>query len=155
MTFFTYWKWPILALIMMGVLFISSHTPYQEQDLKPFFKDFITITENDLPDVEFTYDGALVTPSEPYQYVEFFLRKAAHVGSFGLLAFFCVMTFKKRSYGPIYGSLVAFGYAMFDEFHQSLIEGRTGHLIDVLVPDTMGILITFLATTILLKRRTT
>ncbi|MDP4552096.1 VanZ family protein [Alkalihalobacillus macyae] len=137
------WKWSILSVMMMGILFISSHTPYQQQDMKPFFKDYVTLSQEDLPQVEFTYDGSLVTPSEPYQYVEFFIRKAAHVVSFGLLTLLCVMAFKERGRHPslLLGSLSGFGYALFDEFHQSLVKGRTGHLIDVFIPDTLGILL--------------
>lgn len=137
------WKWSILSIMMMGILFISSHTPYQQQDMKPFFRDYVTLTQDDLPQVEFTYDGTLVTPTQPYQYVEFFIRKAAHVASFGLLAFLSVMAFRERGHQQhlLLGSFTAFAYAMVDEFHQSLVKGRTGHLIDVFIPDTLGILL--------------
>ncbi|WP_205665317.1 VanZ family protein [Pseudalkalibacillus hwajinpoensis] len=140
-TFIMNWKWFILSIMMMGILFISSHTPYQQQDMKPFFRDYVTLTKENLPQVEFTYDGTLVTPSQPYQYVEFFIRKGAHVASFGLLAFLSVMAFRERGQHQhlLLGSFTAFAYALFDEFHQSLVKGRTGHLIDVLIPDTSGI----------------
>ncbi len=148
-------KWFSLALLMMIILFVSSNTPYQKQDMKPFFKGMISIQEEDLPPIEFTYDGALVTPSAPYQYVEFFLRKGAHVASFGLLAFLCIMAWKEsnRKASLILGSLTAFLYALFDEYHQSLVEGRTGHLIDVLVPDSLGIVLTFMAFVIISRRK--
>ncbi len=144
--FIARWKWSILTIVMMGILFISSNTPYQEQDMKPFFKDFVTITETNLPPIEFTYDGSLVTPTKPYEYVEFFIRKSAHVASFGILALVSILAFKenKRTRSILLGSAIAFSYALFDEFHQSLIQGRTGHLIDVFVPDTLGILLTLL-----------
>ena len=146
MKFITKRKWSFLALMMMTILFLSSHTPYQKQDMKPFFKGMIAIEEEDLPPITFTYDGVLVTPSAPYQYVEFFLRKGAHVASFALLAFLCIMAAKefKRQKTIFLGSIIAFLYALFDEFHQSQVEGRTGHLIDVFVPDTLGIVLTFL-----------
>ena len=133
-----------MAIAMMIFLFYSSNTPYQKQDMKPFFKGMITIEEENLPPLSFTYDGVLVTPSAPYEYVEFFLRKGAHVASFGLLAFLCIMALKEQNKkAPIFfGSILAFLYALFDEFHQSLVEGRTGHLIDVFVPDLIGILFT-------------
>ena len=135
-----------MAIAMMIILFLSSHTPYQKQDMKPFFKGMITIQEENLPPIAFTYDGALVTPSAPYEYVEFFLRKGAHVASFALLAFLCIMALKEhhRKTPVLFGSGMAFLYALFDEFHQSLVKGRTGHLIDVFVPDTFGILITLM-----------
>ncbi|MCA0991582.1 VanZ family protein [Pseudalkalibacillus hwajinpoensis] len=143
MKFITKRKFSFLAIAMMVILFISSHTPYQKQDVKPFFKGMVSIQEEDLPPIAFTYDGALVTPSAPYEYVEFFLRKGAHVVSFGLLAFLCIMALKEQNKkAPIFlGSILAFLYALFDEFHQSLVEGRTGHLIDVFVPDLLGILL--------------
>jgi VanZ family protein len=146
MKFITKRKFSFLAIAMMIILFISSHTPYQKQDMKPFFKGMITIQEENLPPIAFTYDGALVTPSAPYEYVEFFLRKGAHVASFALLAFLCIMALKEhnRKAPVLFGSGMAFLYALFDEFHQSLVAGRTGHLIDVFVPDTFGILITFM-----------
>lgn len=136
--------WLLLALLMMTILFISSNTPYQNQDVKPLFREWITITQEDLPQIEFIYDGALVTPSQPYNYVEFFLRKSAHVVSFGLLAFFWMMFFKRKyskRMALFFGFALAFLYALFDEFHQSLIPNRSGHLIDVLVPDTLGIVL--------------
>ncbi|MGA9287723.1 MAG: VanZ family protein [Anaerobacillus sp.] len=144
--FINRWKWSILTLFMMGVLFISSNTPYQEQDMKPFFKDFITITETNLPPIEFTYDHSLVTPTKPYDYVEFFIRKAAHVASFGLLAILSILAFKefRRTRPLLLGAALTLSYALFDEFHQSWIQGRTGHLIDVFVPDTLGILLALL-----------
>ncbi|MCA0172819.1 VanZ family protein [Bacillus sp. RAR_GA_16] len=146
MKFITKRKWAFLALTMMTILFISSHTPYQKQDVKPLFKGIIVIEEDDLPQIAFTYDGVRVTPSAPYQYVEFFIRKGAHVASFALLAFLCTMAARefKRQKTIFLGSIIAFLYALFDEFHQSLVEGRTGHLIDVFVPDTLGIVLTFL-----------
>jgi VanZ family protein len=146
MKFITKRKFSFLAIAMMIILFISSHTPYQKQDMKPFFKGMITIQEKNLPPIAFTYDGALVTPSAPYEYVEFFLRKGAHVASFALLAFLCIMALKEhnRKAPVLFGSGMAFLYALFDEFHQSLVAGRTGHLIDVFVPDTFGILITLM-----------
>ncbi|WP_226655299.1 VanZ family protein [Pseudalkalibacillus hwajinpoensis] len=146
MKFITKRKWTFLALTMMSILFISSHTPYQKQDMKPFFKGMISIEEGDLPPITFTYDGVLVTPSAPYQYVEFFLRKGAHVASFAVLAFLCIKAVKefKRSNAIFLGSIIAFLYALFDEFHQSRVEGRTGHLIDVFVPDTLGIVLTLI-----------
>lgn len=144
-----------MAIAMMLILFLSSNTPYQKQDVKPFFKGIITIEEENLPPITFTYDGALVTPSAPYDYVEFFLRKGAHVASFALLAFFCIMALKEQDRkAPIFfGSILAFLYALFDEFHQSLVEGRTGHLIDVFVPDLFGILLTLMLFLIFLQRK--
>ncbi len=146
MKFITKRKWTFFALMMMSILFISSHTPYQKQDVKPLFKGMITIEEEDLPPIAFTYDGVRVTPSAPYQYVEFFIRKGAHVASFALLAFLCIKASKEfqRSNAIFLGAMIAFLYALFDEFHQSRVEGRTGHLIDVFVPDTIGIVLTLL-----------
>ncbi|MCA0986886.1 VanZ family protein [Guptibacillus algicola] len=144
MMFLQKWLWLLLALLMMTILFISSNTPYQNQDVKPLFREWVTITQEDLPQIEFTYDGALVTPSQPYNYVEFFLRKSAHVVSFGLLAFFWMMFFKgkySKRVALLLGFALALLYALFDEFHQSLIPNRTGHLIDVFIPDTLGIVI--------------
>lgn len=142
----------------MTILYFSSNTPYQNQDVKPLFRDWITISQDDLPQIEFSYDGAHVTPSEPYNYVEFFIRKSAHVVSFGLLAFFWMMFFKRKystRVSLLGGIVLAFLYALFDEFHQSMIPNRTGHLIDVLIPDTLGIVIasfTFLIVTWSIKK---
>ncbi|WP_270180148.1 VanZ family protein [Alkalihalobacillus sp. CinArs1] len=152
MIFFKRWIWLILASLMMIILFLSSNTPYQNQDVKPLFKEWITIEQKDLPQIEFRYDGALVTPSEPYRYVEFFLRKGAHVVSFGLLTFFWILFFMKRytlRKSLYFGFLLAFLYALFDEYHQSLIPNRTGHLIDVFIPDTLGMVLACLLILIL------
>lgn len=71
MIFLQRWIWLILASLMIIILFLSSNTPYQNQDVKPLFKEWVKIEQKDLPQIEFRYDGALVTPSEPYRYVEF------------------------------------------------------------------------------------
>ncbi|MEZ4687715.1 MAG: TIGR04282 family arsenosugar biosynthesis glycosyltransferase [Bacteroidia bacterium] len=73
----------------------------------------------------------------------FYIRKAAHMTEYGLLAFLLLrwlrlkFSFKKAA---LYSLLIAVCYASTDEYHQTFVEGRGGTPVDVLI-DSMGMMI--------------
>jgi rSAM/selenodomain-associated transferase 1 len=73
----------------------------------------------------------------------FYIRKAAHMTEYGLLAFLIVrwlrLSFPFRK-AAIYSFIIAVIYASTDEYHQTFIEGRGGSPIDVMI-DSAGMLI--------------
>ena len=75
---------------------------------------------------------------------DFILRKIAHVTEFFILTFFLYRAFKGSfDIGVfqlfIYPAALSFLYAVSDEFHQSLVPGRSPAVRDVFI-DTIGIL---------------
>ncbi|MVO98445.1 VanZ family protein [Paenibacillus sp. N10] len=141
-----YWWWFAAAIGWMIVIFVKSAESYQDQDMRPFFRDLIPeeVIVKWVPQVEFTYDGGLVTWREPYDFVEFFIRKGAHMAEFGILVFLFIRMFLARRLPYLRTVLLASAlsvlYAASDEWHQSFVPNRTGHAIDVAV-DTLGILL--------------
>ncbi|WP_018662061.1 VanZ family protein [Heyndrickxia acidiproducens] len=136
----------VILLVFMFVMFSFSNTPYKEQDMRPFLEKIIHLNENSLPDIEFFYGGSLVTSKMPYDFIEFFIRKASHVTEYALLAFlagvFVRFARPRLRVAAYFASFFfSFFYACLDEWHQSFIQGRTGHIIDVITFDSFGILI--------------
>lgn len=81
--------------------------------------------------------------------VDFVLRKIAHITEFAILTFLfwhaLMISAKteersaKKSLLPVIAFLLAFIYAISDEYHQTLIFGRAGTLKDVAI-DSIGII---------------
>ena len=81
--------------------------------------------------------------------LNFIIRKFAHVTVFGLLAIFFYFVFKKNRY--LWAWICTTVYAATDEFHQSLVVGRTASIYDVML-DSFGAAVALLLL-VLLKRR--
>ena len=67
---------------------------------------------------------------------DLYLRKAAHMTEYGVLALLWWRALRTRS--PLPGALIAVAYAITDEFHQTFVAGRHGVATDVLI-DTVGV----------------
>ncbi|TVX92061.1 VanZ family protein [Paenibacillus agilis] len=138
--------WLVLTVVWMGVIFYKSSEPYTDQDLRPAFASLIEAEtlQKYIPELSFYYDNQLITWEKPYDFVEFFIRKAAHVFSFALLCFFSIKTLyatSMKDWAAIgLSGLLSFLYACSDEWHQSFVVGRTGHIEDVMV-DSIGIVL--------------
>ncbi|WP_060535621.1 VanZ family protein [Paenibacillus bovis] len=150
--------WIVLTLLWMGLIFNVSNQPYQQQDIKPLLSDWIA--EPSLaaftPSIEFTYGGYTVSGQHPYDFWEFFIRKAGHVSEFALLTFLLIRVFSLLTdarYAPLlWAGLVAYAYAMTDEWHQTWIAGRTGHFSDTLI-DAIGIVLMVVIYMLIRRRR--
>ena len=83
-----YMTW-LFCLLWMGMIFYSSSTPYEKQDVKPFLagKLDLTLLEPFLEDITFTYNQSVISVQSLgiEGYIEFFLRKGAHVFVFMVL----------------------------------------------------------------------
>jgi VanZ family protein len=136
----------IVPISLMIIIFILSSMPYEQQHIKPYLKE--TISLKDTPSFQFTYDGHVVSTAEPYDFIEFFIRKAGHVlGYFVLTIIWLVVLSRLISSvkSVVFLSFIlSAGYAGLDEFHQSFTPGRTGHFIDVLAVDLPGVILAIL-----------
>ena len=69
------------------------------------------------------------------------LRKAAHMAEYGLLWWLWARALGHRGWAAV----IAIGYAVTDEIHQTAVEGRHGSPVDVLI-DSVGVAIAWIAT---------
>lgn len=153
-----YWTLPIL---WMGIIFYSSATPYEKQDLKPFMSEYIDFSflEPLVESISFTYHQSEVSVAALgiNGFVEFFIRKGAHVTVFFILFWLFLIAFRKTAVigiGKIIvlSSLLSITYAIFDEIHQGLTPNRTPYIGDVIL-DSVGVLLAALLYIFILKFR--
>ncbi|SYX86084.1 conserved membrane protein of unknown function [Paenibacillus alvei] len=141
--------WLLATAAWMAFIFYKSSQTYADQDLRPTLAAWLPlpILEQWLPHIEFTYDGGLVTWKQPYDFVEFFIRKGAHVTEYAILAFLVIRTLLalrwERWMAIVIGAVISVAYAASDEWHQSFVPNRTGHAIDVAV-DSIGVVLVVL-----------
>lgn len=141
--------WLLATLAWMAFIFYKSSQSYGEQDLRPTLAAWLPLSmlEHWLPSIEFTYDGGLVTWKQPYDFVEFFIRKGAHVAEYALLTFLVIRVLLalrwERWMAIVAGAVISVAYAASDEWHQSFVPNRTGHAIDVAV-DSIGVVLVVL-----------
>lgn len=145
------WSGYVTVLIVI-ILFISSSMPYEEQSLKPGLSRYLNLDfVEQLRFISFDYNGEVsVSALGASGFVEFFIRKAAHVSIFIVLGIALIdLTIRLlRPYllAGLFAYTVAVTIAVFDEFHQILTGGRTGLIQDVLLDGTgalIGIVLYF------------
>ncbi len=127
----------VLTLCWMGLIFfLSSQNGQESSTLSGSFTNaFIRIFFRD-------YDSlAKEQQRQIYYNTAYFIRKTAHYTEYAILSlllFFSVHAFIKNE-AITFGicSLISFGYAVSDEFHQSFVAGRGPMITDVLI-DTIG-----------------
>ncbi|MFX3617857.1 MAG: VanZ family protein [Sporolactobacillus sp.] len=139
-----FWFWTIMALLVIGMIYKGSATPYSQQDIQPFLKAHFQWTSETFPHITFNYGGELVTSNDPYAFFEFVVRKVSHVTEYCLLTFMLINLFMTtvlpRGLCYLCGPGIAMSYAIFDEWHQTFVSGRTGHLIDAFTFDLSGMI---------------
>ncbi len=131
----------------MILLFISSAQTYQQQTSVPFLARWLHDQpfKQQLAGISFTYvdQKVSIASSGYFKFIEFFIRKGAHFGSYFLIGLGGYMGYRSRikqtGLTMIVVWLAATGYAALDEFHQSLTGGRTPLFQDVLL-DACGAL---------------
>lgn len=142
-----YW---IPSILWMGVIYYSSDQPYQDQDIKPLLSNYVDLSflEPIFQSISFTYNQSLVNVEQlgVEGFIEFFIRKGAHVGVFFLL---CILLYvaatktftnKSRNIPLLVAFFVTVLYALFDEWHQGLTPNRTPYIGDVFL-DSFGALL--------------
>lgn len=137
----------VIAVLIMALLFYSSSQTYGQQSqvsrIEEWFPNhpFKQVFDN----IRFTYgDGVVSVDHLGYgKFVEFFLRKGAHFGSYFILggSLFLGVFPKMKIWWltSVLAWLSATGYAGLDEFHQMLTGDRTPSFQDVML-DSMGAL---------------
>ena len=132
---------------MMAVLFYSSSMTYHEQTSVPLLERSLHAQplESWLSQFSFQYAGSeqSIKVSGYFKFVEFFVRKGAHFGTYFLLGLFSYLGLRPRLTGAglavIFSWLATTGYAATDEFHQMLTGDRTPLFQDVML-DSVGAL---------------
>lgn len=148
-----------ITLAILIILFISSSMPYEEQSLKPglsryFNLDFVEAFRF----ISFDYHGEVsVEALGASGFVEFFIRKAAHLSIFIVLGFalidLTVRLLRPYVLAGLFAYTLAITIAVFDEFHQIVTGGRTGLIQDVLLDGTGALIGIVLYRFIRRKRR--
>ncbi len=127
----------ILFLLIFLALFYSSAQTYEEQSLIPDlmrwlpnepFKEVLSL-------FQIPYWGNTISVEERgyHAFIEFLIRKGAHIGTFGALALAAYIMVRQIKLAFIITVMVAIA----DEYHQSLTGGRTPTIQDVFL-DSFG-----------------
>lgn len=143
---YLYW---LLPICWMGVIFYSSSQPYERQDIKPFLSDKMDLSflEPLLGWISFSYHHSEVSVASHgiSGFIEFFIRKGAHVAVFFLL--FCLFYLALKKACTISLNLTIFisflltvAYAILDEYHQGFTSNRTAYVGDVFIDSFGGLL---------------
>lgn len=128
-----------IGFLMMAILFYSSSQTYEQQSQIGFLSQLL---KNEpfkelLSQISFSYAGSEVSIAKSgyFAFVEFFIRKGAHFGTYFILgsSFFLGLNPRIKQYAltAIFAWLSATGYAALDEFHQMLTGGRSPLFQDV------------------------
>ncbi|OCA88940.1 VanZ family protein [Pseudobacillus wudalianchiensis] len=142
----------VLLLVIAGIIYSFSSQTYEEQSLVPMMQKVLPGEPfaDVLSQFKVMYWGKEISVETKgyYYFLEFFIRKFAHLLLFGLLAvalFRVYLLWKPdRFFGGILVALIGTGiYAAFDEWHQLQTGGRTPLVNDVFL-DLAGGLIALL-----------
>jgi hypothetical protein len=127
----------ILFMLILIALFYSSGQTYEQQSLIPDLKQWLPREplKNLLAYLQIPYWGKTISIEERgyYHFIEFLIRKGAHIVTYGALAI-SVFLFTKRY---LMSFIITIGIAVIDEFNQSFTRGRTSTIQDVLL-DAFG-----------------
>ena len=133
-------------IIILAILFVSSGQTYEQQSLIPSLRNWLPGEpfKEILSTLQISYWGRTISIEERgyYHFVEFLIRKAAHIFTFGALAIAAFVITKRYVLAFVITVILAF----LDEYHQSLTGGRTPTIQDVFL-DAFG---AFVALVILL-----
>ncbi|XUD02314.1 VanZ family protein [Enterococcus sp. AZ177] len=137
----------VMAFVIMAVLFYSSSQTYEQQSQVGLLDNMLSNHpfKEQLKGISFSYAGSEVSiQARGYaKFVEFFIRKGAHFGTYFLLggSWFIGLNMKLKQ--PLLIGVVAWlaatGYAGLDEYHQMMTGGRTPLFQDVML-DSIGAL---------------
>ncbi|MBT2216081.1 VanZ family protein [Virgibacillus dakarensis] len=139
------WYW-LLPLTWMGVIFYASAQPYEKQDMKPFLTNMVDLSflapYLDWVSLSYHQSEVSVDVLGVAGFIEFFIRKGAHVTVFFVLMLLFLAAVRKTTSCtfPVSISLsftLTVAYAGLDEFHQGFTAGRTPYAGDVVL-DSFG-----------------
>ena len=156
---FQYW---LLPIGWMGVIFNSSSTPYNQQDIKPLLGEYIDLSflEPYVSWIYFTYNKSPVSVETHGVdgLIEFFIRKGAHVFVFFLLSYLIYLAFRKTTaitwkFQLLLSFFLTVAYAIVDEIHQGFTPNRTPYFGDVIL-DSFGGFLAILIIIFMVKKKT-
>ncbi|MFJ8257610.1 VanZ family protein [Peribacillus asahii] len=142
-------KFFIVFLVLWGLLiFFFSSQSYSEQDLTPYLAILLRDSSLDkvFSSIQFTYAGREISVANLgiVHFIEFFIRKAAHLFVFfvlgSLLWFVSTRIWRRKRIAAIVAAVFVFLYASLDEIHQHYTNGRSALVEDVLLDTCGGIL---------------
>ncbi|MFJ8246313.1 VanZ family protein [Peribacillus asahii] len=136
-----------LAFWVLFIFFFSSQS-YSEQNLTPYLTILLGDSNWDktFSSIQFTYAGVEISVSNlgMVHFVEFFIRKAAHLFVFFVLGslswLVSTRVWKSKKIAAIVAAFFVFLYASLDEIHQHYTNGRSPLVEDVLLDTCGGIL---------------
>ncbi|MFT9850469.1 VanZ family protein [Aneurinibacillus sp. REN35] len=132
------WIW-LPVLLLAGGIFISSSIPYDKQNIQPLLRAYVNqdFFIRWFSGVSFVYGNKEISIAHlgVPAFLEFFVRKVAHLISYFLLGFLlCRVLWALKIGGwrnALLSLLIAVLYASSDELHQLYTARRNGALIDV------------------------
>ena len=141
------WLFPVLVVLWALILFILSSQSYEEQSLVSVLESFNTPFWYELFEgISFMYGGSEVSVqiTGVAGFLEFFVRKGAHLLVFFVLVFFIFgvwRIYQKKTLFAFLGALMCVVLlASTDEIHQLFTDGRTAMVQDVLLDSFGGLL---------------
>lgn len=154
-------KYVLPTICWAGLIFFFSSQTYQEQRLIPYIERIVT---NDqvralLSPISFQYHSREISVQNlgVAHFIEFFIRKFAHLFVFFVLGCLTVRAALIKIERPVLASMVSlffvFIYAALDELHQMYTGGRTPLFTDVCI-DTVGGVLGIFIYLIIFKKRT-
>lgn len=136
-------------LFVAALIFYFSSQTYQEQSVVPLLRALLPGSPGEelLSNIQISYWDSVISIETKgyYHFIEFLIRKFAHLFLFGCLAvatFRVLMLFRpKRIFPVVIWSLIFTGiYAAIDEYHQLLTGGRTPLVEDVMLDLTGAVI---------------
>lgn len=137
----------MVAFLIMAILFYSSSQTYEQQSQVGLIHKLLSGEpfKEQLKNISFVYAGDEISiQAKGYEkFIEFFIRKGAHFGTYFILGGSWFLGLNPRIKNSLLTGtvswLAATGYAGLDEFHQMMTGGRTPLFQDVLL-DSVGAL---------------
>ncbi|ADC49290.1 VanZ family protein [Alkalihalophilus pseudofirmus OF4] len=133
-----------LLVLWAGMIIFASSQPYEDQDLRPILEGVpLDWVENVFGFVNFTYSNSEISVAErgPAAFIEFFIRKGAHVVVFAVLGALLMRIAVSLNIRHIPAGITAlmgvFIFACIDEYRHLMNPERTGLFEDVIL-DTVG-----------------
>ncbi|WP_165613302.1 VanZ family protein [Desulfofundulus thermosubterraneus] len=148
-----WWRWLLVGACLLVIAYFSSQ-PFAEQDLRPEIRPYAGLVERvrELPPVSFSYSGQPVDSRRaPADFIQFWLRKGAHVVIYGALGLSLAAALGGTGSGGrrhwMLAGVIVVLVAALDEWHQTFVPGRTGRALDVLVDLAGFVVLAFLPET--------
>ncbi len=127
----------LMALTCLAGIAYSSSQPFYEQDLRPEIGQYDKIMKGikGMPEIRFHYGRQLVDSRRPADFIQFWIRKAGHVLSYGILGLSLAAILAGKGLTGVKrllaASMLIILIASIDEWHQTFVFDRTGRAIDV------------------------